>query len=30
VSQWRYQPAKLNEQPVAVVTSIDVEFRLGK
>jgi TonB family protein len=30
VSQWRYQPAKLNEDPVAVETSIDVEFRLGK
>jgi len=28
VSQWRFQPAKLNEDPVAVETTIDVEFRL--
>jgi TonB family protein len=30
VSQWRYQPARLNEDPVETEISIDVEFRLGK
>jgi len=28
VSQWRYQPTKLNEHPVANVTKIDVVFQL--
>lgn len=30
VRQWRYQPALLNGQPVEVVTTIEVEFRLGQ
>jgi TonB family protein len=30
VSQWLYQPAKLNEHPVANVTTITVYFQLGK
>ncbi|MGH9674881.1 MAG: TonB family protein, partial [Bryobacteraceae bacterium] len=28
VSQWRYQPTLLNGQPVEVITTIDVHFRL--
>jgi TonB family protein len=30
VRQWRYQPTKLNEHPVATATKIDVIFELGK
>jgi protein TonB len=30
VSQWRYQPAKLNEHPVPTLTTITVYFQLGK
>jgi TonB family protein len=30
VSQWRYQPATLNEHPVGTLTTIDVNFQLGK
>jgi TonB family protein len=30
VSQWRYQPTKLNEQPVPTLTTIEVYFQLGK
>ena len=30
VSQWRYQPAKLNGHPVATATQIEVNFELGK
>jgi TonB family protein len=30
VSQWRYQPARLNEHPVANMTTITVYFQLGK
>lgn len=29
VSQWRYQPTQLNGMAVAVITTIDVNFRLG-
>ena len=28
VSQWRYQPTLLNGQPVEVITTISVNFRL--
>jgi protein TonB len=28
VSQWRYSPAKLNGEPVEVITQIDVQFTL--
>jgi TonB family protein len=30
VSQWRYQPTLLNGQPVEVVTTITIEFRLAQ
>jgi TonB family protein len=30
VSQWRYQPAKLNEHAVPTLTTIEVDFQLGK
>jgi TonB family protein len=30
VSQWRYLPTKLNEQPVPTLTTIEVHFQLGK
>jgi TonB family protein len=30
VSQWRYQPTKLNEHPVPTLTTIEVYFQLGK
>jgi TonB family protein len=30
VSQWRYQPTKLNETPVPTLTTIEVYFQLGK
>jgi TonB family protein len=30
VRQWRYQPTKLNGEPVPTVTKIDVTFELGK
>lgn len=30
VSQWRYQPTLLNEEPVEVATEIDVNFTLGE
>jgi protein TonB len=29
VQQWRYAPTLLNDQPVEVVTFIDVIFKLG-
>jgi protein TonB len=28
VRQWRYQPARLNGEPVAIDTQITVDFRL--
>jgi len=30
VSQWRYQPTLLNNEPVQVLTEIDVEFKLSQ
>jgi TonB family protein len=30
VQRWRYQPTKLNGQPIPVLTTIDVTFELGK
>jgi TonB family protein len=30
VRQWRYEPTKLNEHPVATATNIDVNFEIGK
>ncbi len=30
VSRWRYQPTLLNGEPVEVLTTIDVNFRLGE
>jgi protein TonB len=30
VSQWRYQPTLLNGQPVEVITTISVNFRLDQ
>jgi len=30
VSQWRYQPTMLNDQPVETVTTVDVNFSLTK
>jgi protein TonB len=30
VRQWRYQPTLLNGQPVEVVTTISVNFRLDQ
>jgi protein TonB len=30
VRAWRYQPTKLNGEPVEVLTEIDVNFRLGE
>jgi len=30
VSRWRYQPATLNEHPVSTLTTIEVNFQLGK
>jgi len=30
VSQWRYQPALLNGQPVETITSITLDFQLGQ
>lgn len=29
VGQWRYQPTLLNGRPVAVITTVEVNFRLG-
>ena len=29
VKQWRYAPTLLNDQPVEVITYIDVIFKLG-
>jgi TonB family protein len=28
VKQWKYEPARLNGEPVEVVTAVEVEFRL--
>jgi len=28
VKKWRFEPAKLNGQPVAVLISVEMEFRL--
>ena len=30
VSQWRYQPTLLNGQPVEVITTVSVKFRLDR
>ena len=30
VQQWRYQPTLLNGQPVEIVTTISVDFRLDR
>jgi len=28
ISQWRFQPAKMNGTPIAVLISVEVNFRL--
>jgi protein TonB len=30
VKQWRYKPTLLNNEPVQVITTIDVEFKLAQ
>jgi len=30
VKQWRYQPTLLNDEPVEVITQIDVNFTLSR
>ena len=30
VKQWRYKPTLLNNEPVQVITTIDVEFKLSQ
>jgi protein TonB len=30
VRQWRYQPSRLNGEPVEIVTTLEVDFRLGQ